>query len=146
MPRTSHFDLTKIVQTPELLVILIEGAPPGFRQVFLDGRGHPADLAPAWMGHSIGSWDGDTLVIDSVGFHNRGWIDNNGRPQTEQLRVIERYHRVDLGHMNVEITIDDPGAYEKPWKIRRELTLASGQEVEEYVCNENEKPEHLVGK
>jgi hypothetical protein len=146
VPRTHHFDLAKIVQTPDLLVLLIEGAPPGFRQVFLDGREHPAEPAPSWTGHSTGRWDGDTLVIDTVGFHDRGWIDNAGHPQTEQLHVIERYHRPGLGRLSVEITIDDPGAYERPWKIRRELALAQGFEVQEYVCNENEKPEHLVGR
>jgi len=144
--RTNFFDLTKFIQTRSELVILIEGSPPGFRQIFLDGRSHPPDPAPTWMGHSIGKWDGDTLVIDTVGFNDRGWIDNAGRPQTEQLHVIERIHRPDLGHLEIEITIDDPGAYEHPWKVRRLLTLAASEEVQEYVCNENNKPEHLVGK
>ncbi len=145
VPRTMRFDLTKLIQTPDLLVILIEGTPPGYRQVFLDGREHPADFQPSWMGHSTGSWEGDTLVVDSVGFNDRGWIDIAGSPQTEELHVIERLHRPDLGHMDVEITIDDPGAYERPWKIRRSLELAGGYELLEYVCNENEKPEHIVG-
>lgn len=145
VPRTMMFDLTKLIQTPDLLVILIEGSPPGFRQIFLDGRGHPPGLQPTWMGHSVGSWDGDTLVVDSIGFNDSGWIDALGRPQTEELHVIERYRRTDLGHMEVEITVDDPGAYERPWKIRRSLALAPGYELQEYVCNENEKPEHLVG-
>jgi hypothetical protein len=144
--RTNLLDLTKFVQTKTLLIILIEGSPPGFRQVYLDGRVVPADLEPSWMGYSVGHWDGDTLVIDTTGFHDRGWIDVTGKPQTQKLHVTERMHRRDLGTLDVEITIDDPGAYEHPWKLRRELKLAPGEDIREYVCNENEKPEHLVGK
>lgn len=143
--RTMRFDLTKVIQTPELLVILIEGSPPGFRQIFLDGRGHPADLQPSWMGHSVGRWDGDTLVVDTVGFNDRGWVNSGGQPQTEELHVTERFRRTGLGRMDVDITIDDPGAYERPWKMRRSLTLAPGEEIHEYVCNENLKREHMVG-
>lgn len=144
--RTNLNDLTKFVQTKLLLVILMEGSPPGFRQVFLDGRGHSADLEPSWMGESIGRWDGETLVIDTIGFHDRGWIDASGKPQTTKLHVIERMRRPDLGTLDIEITVDDPGAYERPWKLRRELKLAPDEELREYVCNENERQEHLVGK
>ena len=143
--RTNELDLTKFLHMPSLLVILIEGSPPGFRQIFLDGRNHPAELEPTWMGHSVGQWDGDVLVVDTVGFHDKGWI-GAGRPQTERLHVIERMRRVSLGKLEIEITVDDPGAYERPWKLRRILKLAAGEELREYVCNENEKPEHLVGK
>jgi len=142
--RTMRFDLTKLVQSRDLLVILIEGSPPGFRQIFLDGRAHPADVQPSWMGHSVGTWDGDTLVVDTVGFNDRGWIDGVA-PQTEQLHVVERFRRTDAGHIALEITIDDPGAYERPWAIRRSLALAQGYEIQEYVCNENLKTEHMVG-
>ncbi|MEO5925625.1 MAG: carboxypeptidase-like regulatory domain-containing protein [Bryobacteraceae bacterium] len=144
--RTNAVDLTKFIQIPTELIILAEGSPPGFRQIFLDGRGHPADFDPTWTGHSIGSWQDDTLVIDTVGFHDRGWIDVTGKPQTEQLHVIERMRRTTLGTLEIEITVDDPGAYERPWKLRRQLKLAPNEELHEYVCNENEKPEHLVGK
>ncbi|MEO8097664.1 MAG: carboxypeptidase-like regulatory domain-containing protein [Acidobacteriota bacterium] len=144
--RTNMLDLTKFLQLPGELVILIEGSPPGFRQVFLDGRPHPADLEPSWMGHSSGRWDGDTLVIDTVGFHDKGWLDVTGKPQTEKLHVIERMRRASLGVLEIEITIDDAGAYARPWKLKRILKLAPGEELREYVCNENEKPEHLVGK
>ncbi len=147
VPRTNNADLTKFVQTKDLLVILVEGAPPGYRQVFLGGKHpDPNEWEPSWMGHSIGKWDGDTLVIDTVGFHDRGWIDGAGRPQTEQLHVVERFHRIDRGTMEVKLTIDDPGAYEKPWGFRRELKLAEGEELREYVCNENEKTDHYAGK
>ncbi len=144
--RTNALDLTKFIQIPTELIILSEGSPPGFRQIFTDGRGHPADFDPTWMGHSIGRWVGDTLEIDTVGFHDRGWLDVTGKPQTDQLHVIERMRRPDLGTMEIEITVDDPGAYEHPWKLKRRLKLAPNEELHEYVCNENEKPEHYRGK
>ncbi|MEP6961353.1 MAG: hypothetical protein ABI995_04705, partial [Acidobacteriota bacterium] len=144
--RTNALDLAKFLQLQNELVILTEGSPPGFRQIFLDGRSHPADPEPTWMGHSIGKWDGDTLVMDTVGFNDKGWLDVTGKPQTEKLHVTERMRRTGLGTIEVEITVDDPGAYAHPWKLRRLLKLAQGEELHEYVCNENEKPEHLVGK
>jgi hypothetical protein len=142
--RMHGLDLVKFVQTPGLLLALIEGASPAVRQIFLDGRRHPANLQPTWMGHSIGRWEKDTLVIDTTGFNDKGWLEGF-RPQTEQLHVIERYRRLDKGRMSVEITIDDPGAYTRPWKIRRLLQLAEGEEIQEYICNENHKTEHFVG-
>lgn len=144
--RTNNADLTKFVQTPNLLIILLEGASPGFRQIFLskDAK-HPANLPPTWMGHSVGHWEGDTLVVDTVDFNDRGWIDNAGDPQTEQLHVIERFHRVSRGVLEVAITIDDPGAYEKPWTFHRILHLTESDDLMEAVCNENLKNEHFVG-
>jgi hypothetical protein len=138
-------DLAKFIQTPALVVVLVEYNVPGVRQIFLDGRPHPSNLQPSWQGHSIGRWENDTLVVDTIGFNDKGWIDGS-RPQTEQLHVIERFRRIDLGHMELEITIDDPGAYTKPWKMRRRLQLAPGEEIMEYVCNENNKTEHYVGR
>jgi hypothetical protein len=142
--RQNALDLAKFVQTPGLLIMLVEGSAPGVRQVFLDGRGHPADVHPTWLGHSVGTWEGDTLVVDTIGFNDKGWLDISGRPQTERLHVIERYRRRDLGHLDLEITVDDPGAYTRPWKVRRVLELASGEEIQEYICNENNKTEHFV--
>jgi hypothetical protein len=142
--RTSALDLGKFVQTRDLLVILVEGSVPGVRQVFLDGRKHPDDPSPTWLGHSIGRWDRDTLVVDTIGFNDRGWLDNAGHPQTEKLHIVERYRRVDLGHLDVDITIDDPGAYTKPWKVHRILELAPHEEIQEYICNENHKTEHFT--
>ena len=141
--RMHALDLVKFVQTPTLLIALIE-AEPAARQIFLDGRAHPRDPQPSWLGHSIGRWEKDTLVIDTVGFNDKVWLEGN-RPQTEQLHVIERYRRIDLGRMSVEITIDDPGAYSRPWKVRRLLQLAPGEDVQEYICNENHHGEHFVG-
>jgi hypothetical protein len=109
-----------------------------FRQIFMDGRKHPAELEPTWFGHSIGWYEGDTLVIDTVGFNDKFWMDRRGTPHTEQLHTIERWTRVDLGHLVRETTIDDPGAYSRPFSLKSELTLSPpGDELIEYVCQEN---------
>jgi len=137
----------KLVQTRTLLVMLFEDDIPSHRQVFLDGRGHPQDPNPSWMGHSVGHWEGDTLVVDTVGFNDKSWLDPQGHPHTEQMRVIERMRRPDLGHLEIEITIDDPGAYARPWVIKRAADLDPGDDIGEYVCAENNKdPVHMVGK
>jgi hypothetical protein len=142
--RTHGLDLAKLVQTSNLLVMLVESSVPGVRQVFLDGRPHPPDVQPSWLGHSIGRWENDTLVIDTIGLNDRVWQDLAGRPQTEKAHIVERYRRTDLGHLEVEITIDDPGAYTRPWKVRRLLDLAPDDEILEYICHENHKTEHFV--
>jgi hypothetical protein len=129
--------LYKVIQTPSVMAILWEGNVPGVTQVFLDGRRHPEDPFPSWMGHSVGSWDGDVLVVDTVGFNDRSWI--RIYPHTEKLHVVQRYRRPDLGHIEKEVTIEDPGAFAKPWKMRTTWDLAPDEEVQEYVCNENEK-------
>jgi Carboxypeptidase regulatory-like domain len=136
----------KFVQTPRLLVILDEASVP--RQIFLDGRTHPADPSPSFMGHSVGHWEGTTLVVDTIGFNNRTWINLAGFPVTERLHVVERFRRRDLGHLETEITIDDPTAFKKPWKMKKVTSLAPKDfELLEYVCAENDRDrEHLVGK
>ena len=134
--------LYKIVQAPGLIVILWEGNLPGVTQVFLDGRGHPAVLDPSWMGHSIGRWDGDTLVVDTVGFHDRSWL--GIFPHTEMLHVVQRYRRTDLGHMEKDITIEDPGAFTKPWNWHVVWDLAPGEEIFELVCENDHYPQHLA--
>jgi hypothetical protein len=139
--------ITKFVQTPSLLVILFEDVP-GFRQVFLDGRGHPSNWDPTWMGHSIARWEGDLLVVDTVGFNDRSWLGGLGGgplPHTEMLHMTERYRRVDFSHMEAVITFEDPGAFVKPFHMNVKLDLAPQEELLEFVC-ENNKPEHLVGK
>lgn len=128
----------KILSTPGLVVILYE-AVHAYRQVFTDGRELPVDPNPTWMGYSVGRWEGDAFVVRTAGFNDEGWLDNGGRPNTASLRVIERFHRKDFGHMDVEITIDDPGAYTKPWTIALQLTLAADDELLEYVCSENNR-------
>jgi hypothetical protein len=129
------------------VILLFEGETPGYRQVFLDGRSHPAAFGPTWMGHSVGRWEGDTLVIDTVGFNDRGWIDFQGHPHTEMLHVVQRIRRPDLGHLEIAITVEDPGAYRKPWTTNKTATLAPDEEILEYICNENNRDvAHMVGK
>ena len=135
----------KLVQTPKLLVMLFEDDTPSHRQVFLDGRGHPKDPNPNWMGHSIGHWEGDTLVVDTVGFNDESWLDNIGHPHTEKLHIIERLRRVDLGHLDIEFTIEDRETYAKPWIIKRVADLNTKDEIGEYVCIDKDAA-HLVGK
>jgi hypothetical protein len=135
--------LTKFVQTSKLLVILFEDVP-GFRQVFLDGRDHPSDPDPTWVGHSIGKWDGDTLVIDTVGFNDRGWMADY--PRSEKLHVVERYKRIDLGHLDVQVTIEDPAVFQKPWQMNMRWDLVPQEEVMEVVCENNKFLENIAEK
>jgi hypothetical protein len=138
--------LWEFVQSKDFLVYISDDESPGFHQIYLDGRGHPADPNPAWYGHSIGRWDGDTLVVDRVGFDNRVWLDVESHPHSDQLHIIERYHRPDLGHLEIEITVDDPGVLAKPWTQKRVADLAH-EEIFEFICAENNKDvEHMVGK
>jgi hypothetical protein len=135
----------RLVQTPGLLVMLSEGQLP--RQIFLDGRSHPSDPNPTWLGHSVGRWEGDTLVVDSIGFNDKTWLDLNGHPHTEMLHVVERYRRPDLGHLELELTVEDSGALKKPWIIKRTYTLDPKDDVMEAVCMENERDaQHLFRK
>jgi hypothetical protein len=134
----------ELVQTPKRLVMIFEDDTPSHRTVYLD-RGHPKEPNPDWMGHSIGHWEGDTLVVDTVGFNDETWLDNVGHPHTEKLHVTERLHRADLGHLEIEFTVEDPGAYSKPWVIKRVAELNTTDEIGEYVCIERDAP-HMVGK
>jgi hypothetical protein len=135
----------RIIQTPTLIAIIDGGFSPP-RQIYMDGREHPKDFNPSWMGHSVGHWDGDTLVIDTVGFNDLGWIGGGsarwplGFPTTEKLRITERFRRLDLGRLEVETTYDDPSEFKKPFTMREVRLLAPKDwEVQEYVCAENEK-------
>jgi len=137
----------ELVQTPARLVMIFEDDIPSHRTVYLDGRPHPKDPNPDWMGHSIGHWEGDTLVIDTIGFNDKTWLDNQGHPHTEKLHVTERLRRPDLGHLDIEFTVEDAGAYPKPWIIKRVADLAPHDEIGEYVCTEGERDAvHMVGK
>jgi hypothetical protein len=147
VPGGSSPFIAKFVQTGSLLVILFEDYP-GFRQVFLDGRGHPSNWDPTWMGHSIAKWERDVLVVDTVGFNDRsslGGIGGGPIPHTEMLHMTERYKRVDFGHMELAVTFEDPGTFVKPFHMNVKLDLTPQEEIMEFVC-ENNKPEHLVGK
>jgi hypothetical protein len=135
----------RVVQTRDLLLMLWEGTL--YREIYLDGRDLPVDPNPDWMGYSVGHWEGDTLVIVTTGFNDRTWLDDDGRPHTEALRVTERLHRSDYGHMQIARTFVDPGAFLEPWTVPVKLELDPDHELLEYVCNENEKDRvHLVGK
>jgi len=136
----------KILQQPNVIVFLYE-AFDQFRQVFLDGRELPKDPNPQWFGYSVAHWDGDTLVIQSSGFNGKAWLDQVGHPSSEAMRVTERFHRRDFGHMEVTATIDDPINYKKPWSFTQPLTLLVDGELIEKVCNENNRDiSHLPGK
>jgi Carboxypeptidase regulatory-like domain len=133
----------RIVQTPALLITIVEGAP-FVRLAYLDGRGHPNMDNPTWMGHSIGHWEEESLVVDSVGFNDRGTVGGGTNPRSEKLHVIERYRRPDIGHLEIEFTIDDPGTYAKPWKVHNTWNLAAkSEEVLEYFCENNKDLQHL---
>jgi hypothetical protein len=135
----------KIVQTPKNIVILYE-AYNHFRQVFMDGRPLPKDAQPTWMGYSIGKWEGDTLVVDSSGFNDQTWIDDGGHPHTEALHITERFRRVDFGHIELQLIVDDAKTYTKPWGATLRLNLLPDDEIIENIC-ENEKDfAHIVGK
>ena len=136
--------LTKIVQTPALLVMLFEDDVPGFRQVILDGRAHPREVNPSWQGHAVGRWDHDALVIDTVGFNDRCWLSFAGHPHTEAMRVTETLRRLDRGHLEIDVVIDDPGAFSKPWRTARIYELTPAEEIQEYISSENNKYGHLV--
>ena len=100
------------------MVLILYDQDHGVRRVYMDGRGHPANLQPSWMGHSVGRYDGDTLVIDTVGIKSKVWLDNQGHPHTEALHVTERIRRVQPSRLEIEVTIDDPQTYKKPWKMK----------------------------
>lgn len=128
----------KFVQTPGVIVIL-EEADGNLRQIFTDGRKHTPDPQPSWMGYSVGKWEGDTLIVDTVGFNDKGWLDGSGHPRSEAMKIQERYRRRDFGHMEVETTMDDPKMYTRPFTIKYTMDLVPDSEIGEYVCAENEK-------
>ena len=123
----------KIVQTAGLIMVLYE-ADTMYRQIFVDGRNVAPDASPSWMGYSVGHWEGDTLVVETTGFNDKNWLTIGGEPQTETLRLIERFRRKDLGHMDVEITMDDPKAFTKPWTVTSRWELLPDTDLLEYVC------------
>ena len=136
----------KIVQTPSLIVFLFEGNIHSYRQIFMDGRSHPKDMNPTWFGDSIGRWEGDTLVVDSVGFNNRPWVDSS-HSLTEKLHLVERYRRPDLGHLELEMTAEDAGALKSHWTIKRTYVLDLNDDIMESVCTENERDaQHILPK
>jgi len=128
----------KWIQTPGLIVILQE-ASFNFRQVYLDGRKFPADPQPLWLGYSVGKWDGDVLVVDSTGFNDKTPLDAFGHPHSEALHLTERYRRRDFGHMDVEMTVDDPKIYTRPFTIKYTELIQPDTDILEAICEENER-------
>jgi hypothetical protein len=135
----------RIIQSSNMLVMLFDDL--SYRQVFLDGRPLPKDPNPTWMGYSIGHWEKDTLVIESAGFNDRTWLDGDGHPHSEALRMTERLRRPDFGHLELERTLEDPKALDQPWVVPIKMEFYADTEMLEYVCAENERDlSHLVGK
>src|ERR1700722_11374499 len=135
----------RIVQTPTHIFFLFEGNIHSYRQIFMDGT-HPADPDPSWYGHSIGTWEGDTLVVDTIGFNDKFWFDFRGHPHTEQLHTIERYTRKDLGTLENKVTIIDPAYYSKPFTLTFTARLRPKEELMEYICQENQQDaQHMQG-
>jgi hypothetical protein len=147
VPRVSGVPFPeKIIQTPTAIVILYETRAT-FRQIFLDSHTVVNDPQPTWMGYSKGRWQGETLVVETTGFNDKTWLDDAGHPHSDQMKVTERFRRPDFGHLLIEITIEDPLAYAKPWTVTQEFQLIADGELIEYVCNENNRDlPHLVGK
>jgi hypothetical protein len=130
--------MQKFVQTPGLLVMLDE-LYASYRQVFTDGRPLPVDPQPSWQGYSSGKWQGDALVVDSIGFRDGLWLDISGSPLTDQAKVRERIRRPDFGHLEIEVTVDDPKAYTKPWTVTLKQVFVADTELVDEICVENEK-------
>ena len=135
----------KIIQTPDVIVILYEGNS-GIRQIFTDGRPSPNnDPQPWWYGYSTGRWEGDTLVVTTTGLRDGGWLDIQGSPLTDQAKITERFRRVNYGTLQIDVTIDDPKAYTAPFSVRVNQRIILDTEIIEFICNENEKSvRHMV--
>jgi hypothetical protein len=137
--------MAKFIQTPGVILMLDDTLT--YRQIFMDGRKLEADPNPSWMGYSVGHWEGTTLVVESNGYNDRTWLDRDGHPHTEALRMTERYRRRDFGHMDIEVTLSDPKVYARPWTVALNAQIVPDTELLEAVCNESTAGhEHWVGK
>ena len=137
-------EVTKIVQAPGLTLVMHE-LDNATRQIYTDGRPLPTDPNPSWLGYSIGRWDRDTLVVETIGFNGKAPLDIMGHPRSESMRITERYQRRDVGHLDVELTFNDPVVYTKPFTIKVTHQLQADTDILEYFCNENEKDQiHLI--
>jgi hypothetical protein len=142
----SHPQPRKIIQTPGVTLIVYE-ANDGLRQIFTDGRPLPKDPEPWWFGYSTGKWDGDTLVVETIGFRDMGWLDEEGTVITSTGKITERFRRPNRGTLEIEITVDDPRAFTRPWTVKLNQRLMPDTELIEFVCQENNRSApHLVGK
>ena len=140
----THYQPREIIQSPTQIVMIYE-ASAGTRQISMDGRELPAqgEVFPTWYGHQVGHWEGDTLVVVSNNFRDEGWIDFNGSPSTEQLTITERFTRVNYGKMIIDVSIDDPGAYTEPFSIRVEHQLLAGDNIIEWVCDNEQSTQYF---
>jgi hypothetical protein len=134
-----------MIQKSDEIVILYESINT-WRQVFLDGRQLGKDFLPTFLGYSAGTWDGDALVVETRGFNGKTWLDQAGKPTSEALHVTERFRRMDFGHMEIQITIDDPKVYTKPWTVTEHVRVMPNAEVIENACENNLDLQHLGGK
>ena len=128
----------KLVQTPGLLLMLSE-ADTTFRQIFTDGRKHPEGPQPSWLGSSVGRWEGDSLVVETIGLNDRSWLDAVGHKHSDALRVTERFHRRDFGHLDLQLTLDDPKIFTRPITVKFTELLLPDTDLIESFCTENEK-------
>jgi len=138
----------EFVELPEIQRIFIFdiGGPHTYREIYMDGRTHPAHVSPSFYGHSIGWWDGDTLVVDTIGYNEGFWMDRRGSPTTEKLHTLEKFTRTNSLTIHYETMVDDPGAYTKPWTNAFDLRWENGTELFEYVCQQmNYAPNLMVG-
>jgi hypothetical protein len=143
-PMISFTGPMRIVQTPQLVVMLYE-IPNNFRQIYTDGRTLPKEPNPTFQGYSIGRWDADTFVVETIGYNDRSFVGRPPYPHTEALRTVERYRRRDFGHMDLQVTVDDPKTFTRAWTMTTELPFDADTDLLEYVCNENEKSrQHFV--
>jgi len=131
----------EIIQDRDRIIIIFEGGGHVWREIHMDGREHPPmeDLNPTYFGHSVGHWEGDTLVVDTVGYNEKTWIDFNGHPKTGQLHTVEYFSRPYKEVLHYEAVIDDPGAYSEPWRVAWDINWIEGQELQDYVCQENNR-------
>jgi hypothetical protein len=134
----------RIMQSPAVIALLYENGTGRYRQIHMDGRKLPTDPNPTWLGYSVGRWEGDTLVVESAGFNDRTWLDRAGHPHSEKLRVTERFRRVDFGHVQYQITFDDPETLTKPLTLSLPVNYQADTDMLENVCNENNRS-RLVG-
>ena len=140
----NHPQPRKIIQNPDVTLIIYE-ANSGLRQIFTDGRQlPPKDAEPWWYGYSVGKWEGDTLVVETTGFLDGGWLDVRGSPLTEAAKVTERFRRPNYGNLEIEITVDDPKAYTKPWTVKVSQRIMPDTELIEFICEERDAT-HYVG-
>jgi hypothetical protein len=136
----------KFLQMPGLFVILSE-RDVTYRQIFVDGRPLPDDPTPAWNGYSVGTWEGDALVVRTIGFRDDTWLDRNGSPMTAAAKVTERYRRINYGRLEIDVTVDDPKAYTRPWTVTLTQLLVPDTELLDYHCLDNERDRgHMIGK